>query len=161
MLYFVFCVANVMVLLKLFTKPPFFSKWLPFREKCQLCPISMKIDILGYIDVAKMKVPSKFCSKPPFFFQNGCHIVKISTLSDFNENWYLGVYWCGEHDGTIEICSEPPFYFKMAAILQKFQLCSISMKIDILGYIDVTIMMVLTFFFEIATILRKCHLCPI
>ena len=26
-----------------------------------------------------------------FFFQNGRHVAKISTLSDFNENCYLGV----------------------------------------------------------------------
>ena len=40
--------------------------------------------------------------EPPFFFQNGRYIAKMSTLSDFNENWYLGVLWCGEHDGNIE-----------------------------------------------------------
>ena len=35
------------------------------------------------------------------FFQNGCHIAKKSTLSDYNENWYLEVLCCGEHDGNI------------------------------------------------------------
>ena len=38
-----------------------------------------------------------------FVSQNGCHITRTPTLSDFNENWYLGVFWCGEkkeHNGT-------------------------------------------------------------
>ena len=125
------------------------------------------------------------------FFSKWLPFAKMSTLSDFNENWYLGVIWRGEHDGTIDILFRatiffskwPPyckifnfvrfqwkliswgilmwrtwwyhsslvpshnFFFKMAAISQKFQLCSISMKIDILRYIDVTTMMVLWIFF--------------
>ena len=105
----------------------------------------------------------KLFTEPPFFFKMAAISRKMSTLSDFNENWYLGVIWRGEHDGTIEILFRATiFFFKMAAILQKFQLCPISMKIDILGYIDLAIMMVLwKIFFEIATILHKCHLCPI
>ena len=77
-----------------------------------------------------------------FFFFNGCHFAKMSTLSDFNENWYLGVIWRGEHDVTIEILFRATIFFKMAAIYSKFQLCPISMKIDILGNIDVANMMV-------------------
>ena len=46
-----------------------------------------------------------------FFFQNGCHFAKMSTLSDFNENWYLGVIWRGEHDGTIEILFRATIFF--------------------------------------------------
>ena len=48
-----------------------------------------------------MMVLLKDCSERPFF-QNGRHMVKISTLSDLNENWYLGVYWGGDHDSTME-----------------------------------------------------------
>ena len=45
------------------------------------------------------------------FFQNGCHIMKMSTLSDCNENWYLGVLWCGEHDGNIEKIFQATIFF--------------------------------------------------
>ena len=66
-----------------------------------------------------------------FFSQNGRHIARMLTLSDFNEIWYLGVIWTGEHDGTIEMLFWATiFSFKMATISQKFQLCPISMKIS-------------------------------
>ena len=45
------------------------------------------------------------------FFQNGCHFAKMSTLSNFNENWYLGVIRHGEHDGTIEIIYWSTIFF--------------------------------------------------
>ena len=49
--------------------------------------------------------------------------------------------WCGEYDGAIVKNSGPPFFFNMAAISRKCQLCTIAMKIDILGYFDVANMM--------------------
>jgi hypothetical protein len=53
-------------------------------------------------------------------FQNGHQkIVKLLIVSDFNENWYLGVFWSEELVGNDEICSQGHFYeatiFKMAA----------------------------------------------
>jgi hypothetical protein len=40
-------------------------------------------------------------------------------VSDFNENWYLGVFWSEELVGNYEICIQGHFYeatfFKMAA----------------------------------------------
>jgi hypothetical protein len=46
-------------------------------------------------------------------------IGKISMLSDFNENWYLLLFWSEELIGSDEICIQGHFYeatiFKMAA----------------------------------------------
>ena len=46
-------------------------------------------------------------------------IVKISMFSDFNENWYLGLFWSEELIGSDENCIQGHFYeatiFKMAA----------------------------------------------
>jgi hypothetical protein len=46
-------------------------------------------------------------------------IGKISMLSDFNENWYLGLFWSAELVGSDAICTHDYFYeatiFKMAA----------------------------------------------
>ena len=45
-------------------------------------------------------------------------IGKISMFSDFNENWYLGLFWSAELVGSDEICTHGHFYeatiFKMA-----------------------------------------------
>ena len=35
----------------------------------------------------------------------------MSTLSDCNENWYLGVLGCGEHDGNIDIFFQASIFF--------------------------------------------------
>ena len=56
-----------MVLSKTFSEPPFFFKMAAIMQKCQLWAIGMKIDILGYFDVANMMEISKI-SEPPFFF---------------------------------------------------------------------------------------------
>ena len=46
-------------------------------------------------------------------------IGKISMFSDFNENWYLGLFWSEKLVGIDEICIQGHFYeatiFKMAA----------------------------------------------
>ena len=46
-------------------------------------------------------------------------IGKISLFSDFNENWYLGLFWSEELMGNVENCIQGHFYettiFKMAA----------------------------------------------
>ena len=46
-------------------------------------------------------------------------IGKISMFSDFNENWYLGLFWSEELIGNDEICIQGHFYkatiLKMAA----------------------------------------------
>ena len=46
-------------------------------------------------------------------------IGKISMFSDFNENWYLGLFWSEELIGNDENCIQGHFYevtiFKMAA----------------------------------------------
>jgi hypothetical protein len=46
-------------------------------------------------------------------------IGKISMFSNFNENWYLGLFWSTELVGSDAICTHGYFYeatiFKMAA----------------------------------------------
>jgi hypothetical protein len=46
-------------------------------------------------------------------------LAAILMVSDFNENWYLGVFWSEELVGNDEICIQDYFYeatiFKMAA----------------------------------------------
>jgi hypothetical protein len=37
-------------------------------------------------------------------------IGKISIFSDFNENWYLGLFWSGELIGNDENCIQGHFY---------------------------------------------------
>ena len=37
-------------------------------------------------------------------------IVKLSTVSDYNENWYLGVFWSEELVGNDENCIQGHFY---------------------------------------------------
>ena len=39
-------------------------------------------------------------------------IGKISMLSDFNENLYLGLFWSGELIGDDEYCIQGHFYFQ-------------------------------------------------
>jgi hypothetical protein len=46
-------------------------------------------------------------------------IDKLLIVSDFNENWYLGIFWSEELVGNDEICIQGHLYeatiFKMAA----------------------------------------------
>jgi hypothetical protein len=58
---------------------------------------------------------------------------KISMLSDFNENWYLGLFWSEELIGNDENCIQGHFYFQNGRRQdrQNFNVCLISMKIDI------------------------------
>jgi hypothetical protein len=45
-------------------------------------------------------------------FQNGCQkIVKLSMVSDFNVNWYLGVSWSEELVGNDETCIHMPEFW--------------------------------------------------
>ena len=83
--------------------------------ECRLCPISMKIYILGWFRVANMMVWLKF-SLSRHIFQNGCHIVRMSTLSDFNENWYLGVIWCDEYDSAIKFVFRATIFFHLLCL---------------------------------------------
>jgi hypothetical protein len=39
-------------------------------------------------------------------------IGKISMFSDFNENWYLGLFWREELIGNDENCIQGHFYFQ-------------------------------------------------
>jgi hypothetical protein len=39
-------------------------------------------------------------------------IGKISMFSDFNENWYLGLFWSEELIGNDENCIQGHFYFQ-------------------------------------------------
>ena len=38
-------------------------------------------------------------------------IVKLSMVSDFNEHWYLGVFWCAKWDGNDETCIHIPEFW--------------------------------------------------
>ena len=56
---------------------------------------------------------------PPFPKWPPKKIDKLLMVSDFKDNWYLGVFWSEELVGNDEICSQGHFYeatiFKMAA----------------------------------------------
>jgi hypothetical protein len=60
-------------------------------------------------------------------------IDKISMFSNFNENWYLGLFWSEELIGNVENCIQGHFYFLKWPPTKsaKFQCSVISMKIDI------------------------------
>ena len=42
-------------------------------------------------------------------------IEKMLTYSDFNENWYYGVIWFQEHNGTIKAMFWVAFFFAGSA----------------------------------------------
>jgi hypothetical protein len=42
-------------------------------------------------------------------------IVKISMISDFNENWYVSLFWSDELIGNYQHCIRMPPFSKMAA----------------------------------------------
>ena len=79
----------------------------------------------------------KIASRVIFIFKIAANkIGKISVFSNFNDNWYLGVFWSKEFVGNDETCIQDHFYeatiFKMTN--NKILNCewsTISMKIDI------------------------------
>ena len=154
----------MMVPLKFCSEPPFFFfKMAAILQKFQLCPISMKIYILGYIDVANMMVPSKFCSRATIFFSKW-----LSYRQNFNFvrfqwkliSWGILMWRTWWYHQNVVLSHH--LFSKWPPYRKNFNFVQFQWKIDILGYIDVTIMMVLwIFFFEIVTILYKGHLCPI
>ena len=71
---------------------------------------------------------SQFFLQTTIFFQNGCHIARVSTLSillsDFDKDLYFVVIWCAYHECTIQLCFGASIFFvKMAVIWQECQLC--------------------------------------
>ena len=84
---------------------------------CFILVQNMIFWVVTNLMVKSKKIPSHLS------FQNGGHIDKMSTLSYFNENWYLWMIWCGEQNGIIEILFEPfyskwPPYCKMSTFFQ-------------------------------------------
>ena len=108
--YVVFSVVNMMVLSKFFNELPFCFKMAAKSRECRLCPISMKFISWGDFVWRTWWYNWKF-SLSRHIFQNGCHIARMSTLSDFNENWYLGVIWCAEYDGAIKFVFRATIFF--------------------------------------------------
>ena len=102
-----------------------FSKWPPTKSaKFQCSLISMKIDIYGYFEVRNWLVMKKIASTCQFYDATVSKMAtnkidKLLMVSEFNENWYLGVFWSEELVGNDEICIQGHFYeatiFKMAA----------------------------------------------
>jgi hypothetical protein len=72
----------------------------------------MKIDIYGYFEVRNWLVMMKIAFRVIFIFKMAANkIEKISMFSDFNENWYLGLFWSEELIGKDENCIQGHFYF--------------------------------------------------
>ena len=117
--------------------PPFW-KWPPTKSAKFQCPlVSMKTYIKGYFEVRNWLVMMKIAFRVIFIFKMAANkIGKISMFSDFNENWYLGLFWSEELIGNYEICIQDHFF---EAIFSKWlpakssncQWSPISMKIDI------------------------------
>ena len=80
----------------------FFSKWLPYRENVSFVRFRWKMISWGNLTLRTWWYYQNFVTSHHLFFKMAASYHKISTLSDFNENLYLGVNWWGEHDGTIE-----------------------------------------------------------
>ena len=103
------------------------------------------------------------------FFQNGCHIAKMSALTDFNENWYLGVMWRGEHDDTIQILFRatiffffskwPPYRENVNFVWFQWKLISWGKLMRRTWWYYWKKFLSWSFFFKMAAILRKLHLC--
>ena len=76
----------------------------------------MKIDIYGYFEVRNWLLMMKIALRVIFIFKIAAKkIGKISMFSDFNENWYLGLFWSEELIGNDENAFRVIFIFKMAA----------------------------------------------
>ena len=90
--------------------PPF-SKWPPTKlAKFQCSLISMKIYMEGYFEVRNWLVMMKIAFNVIFIFKMAAYkIGKISMLSNFNENWYLGLFWSEELIGNDENCIQGQF----------------------------------------------------
>ena len=159
-------------------------------RKFELCPISMKIDILGLFDVANMMAALEYIFESSEISavrkKNGrifnflrlawnliCRAYRVSwkwwcprnfrsieissvrkttefsTLSNSLEIWYLGYIGYPEHDGAKINCLRFSVFARNSLNSRKFELCPISMKIDILGLFDVANMMAaLEYIFE-------------
>ena len=80
----------------------------------------MKIYIYGYFEVRNWLVLMTIAFRVIFIFKMATNkIGNISMFSDFNENWYLGLFWSEELIGNDENCFQGNFYdatvSKMAA----------------------------------------------
>jgi hypothetical protein len=90
----------------IFTMPPS-PKWPPTKSRnCYWSPISRKIDILGVIWSEELIGNNESCIRSHFYdatiFKIAANIiVKFSMVSDFNENWYLGVFLSEELVGAL------------------------------------------------------------
>jgi hypothetical protein len=78
----------------------------------------MKIYMEGYFEVRNWLVKMKIAFRVIFIFKMAADkICKISMFSNFNENWYLWLFWSEELIGIDEICIQGHFYeatiFKM------------------------------------------------
>ena len=91
----------------IFNELPFCLKMAAKSRECRLCPISMKIDILGWFRVANMMVQLIIFFKAAILFKMAAISGECQLCSDFNENWYLGVIWCAEYDGAIKFVFLP------------------------------------------------------
>jgi hypothetical protein len=106
---------------KIASKWPPFWKW-PQRKsvKFQCSLISMTIYIYGYFEVGNWLVMMKIAFRVIYIFKiSADKISKISMFSNFNENWYLLLFWSEELIGNDENCIQGHFYdatvSKMAA----------------------------------------------
>jgi hypothetical protein len=67
-----------------------------------------------WMQFSSLPINSSLQNNPKYQFS-----LKSWMVSDFNENWYLGVFWSEELVGNYEICIQDYFYeatiFKMAA----------------------------------------------
>jgi hypothetical protein len=86
-------------------------------------PSLVEIPLAGSDEIC---IQGHFC-EATIFKMTANKIVKLSMVSDFNENWFLGLFWREELIGNDENCIQGHFYFQRSA---KFQCSLISIKID-------------------------------
>jgi hypothetical protein len=97
---------------KIASKWPPFSKWPPTKlAKFQCSLISITIYMEGYVEVRNWLVMMKIAFNVIFIFKMAAYkIGKISMFSNFNEHWYLWLFWSEELIGIDEICIQGHFY---------------------------------------------------
>ena len=57
-------------------------------------------------------------------------IAKISMFSDFNENWYLGLFWSEELIGNDKNCIQGHFYDATVSKIAANKICKLLMVSD-------------------------------
>ena len=124
----------------------FFSKWLPYRKNVSFVRNRWNLIYWGNLTLRTWWYYQNFVTSKNinfvwfqwkliswgsltwrtwwYMYYQKVNMMVLSKCFFQNENWYLGVYWCGDYDGTLENFSK-----------LQFSLAHLAMKWDIYNYL--------------------------